>query len=188
MQQVDERTAAGEFLGGEPAAEARDTGAADPLRLRGVDLTDQPLLDILDHRLRFRTGAVVEIEHHVLTRLLGSGSDLEDLRSAERRGLLAEHVLAGIEALDGERSVELVRDNDADSIEILVGREHGVDGLVSIRNAPLRGGLLGGARRGIRDSDDFRARLLEAGGVVLEHATCSDDAYFGCHEICSLER
>ena len=68
-----------------------------------------------------------------------------------------------------------------------MGREHGVDGLVSVRDAPLRGGLLGSTRRGIRDGNDFRARLLEAGGVVLEHAPCSDDAYFGCHEICSVE-
>ena len=182
VQQVDERTAAGEFLGGEPAAEARDAGTADPLRLGGVDLTDLTLLDILHHRLRLGTRAVVEVEHHVLTGLLGSGDDFLDFRGAERRRLLAEDVLAGVEALDGERSMELVRDDDADGVELLVGREHRVHGLVGVRDTPLRGGLLGGARRGIRDGDDLRARLLEAGGVVLEHAPCSDDAYFGCHE------
>jgi hypothetical protein len=52
-----------------------------------------------------------------------------------------------------------------------------------VRNTPLVGGLLGGAWRRVRDSDDFRMCLFEASGVVLEHATCPDDAYFGCHNI-----
>ena len=119
----------------------------------------------------------------MLTRLLGSGHDVLDLRSAERRGLLAEDVLAGAEALDGQRGVKLVRDDDADGVELRVSLEHGVHGLIGVRDAPLRGGLLGGAGRLIGDGDDFRARLLEAGGVVLEHAACSDDAYFGGHDV-----
>ena len=64
-----------------------------------------------------------------------------------------------------------------------MGREHGVHGLIGVRDAPLGRGLLGGARRRIGDGDDLRARLLEAGGVVLEHAACSDDAYFGGHDL-----
>jgi hypothetical protein len=51
----------------------------------------------------------------------------------------------------------------------------------------LVSGLLGGARRRVGDGDDLRARLLEAGGVVLEHAACSDDAYFGGHDVIAGE-
>jgi hypothetical protein len=65
--------------------------------------------------------------------------------------------------------------------ELLALGEHRVDGLVGVLGAPLVGGLAGRARGGVRDRDDLGAGLLEARGVVLEHAARSDDAYFDCH-------
>ena len=182
MQEIDERTATGEGLGGEPAAEARDAGAADPLGLGGVDFADGTVGDVLHHGLRFGAGAVVEVEEHFLLRGLGGVDDLFHFLGVHRRGFFREDMFAGFQALDGERLVKFVRHDHADGLNLRVAFEHGIDGLVGLRDAILLRRPLRGTRGRIGHRHDFRACLAETRRVILQHAACSDDSDFDGHK------
>jgi len=107
-----------EFLRREPAAEAGNAGAADPLGLRGIDFADHAVLDVFHHRLRFRARAVVEIEEHFLAGLLRGGNEHFHFLGVHRRRLLTEDMLARLEALKRERRVKFIRNDDAHGLDL----------------------------------------------------------------------
>ena len=90
-------------------------------------------------------------------------------------------MLAGIEALDGERRVELIGDDDANRLELLTLGEHRLNRLIGMGHAQLVGGLACGTRGRIGNRRDDGVGLAEACCVVLEHAACSDDADLSSH-------
>ena len=92
-------------------------------------------------------------------------------------------MLAGLQALDGERLVKLVRDNHADRFDLRAAFEHGTDGFIGLRDAILLRRSLGGSGRGICHGHDFRACLAETRRVILQHAACSDDSDFDGHKM-----
>ena len=180
VQQVDQRPAPGERLVGEPAAESRNAGAPNPLRLAGVDRADDALLDLLHHGVALRPGAVVEVEHQRAFGRLGGGLHRHRLLGVQRGRLFAEHVLAGLQGLQGERRVKLVRDDDRDSVQIRHAQELG-DVRIDLADAVLRRGLF---RRGLVDvgqGDDFRTGLAEARGVIGGHAAGANDRDLDAH-------
>ena len=179
VQQVDERAAAGEFLGGEPAAETGNAGAADPFGLGGIDCADHALVDVVHHRLRLGPGPVVEVEEHLFAGLLRGGDDFLHFSGIQRRGLFGKDVFAGFEALDRQGLVELVGNDDAHRLDLRAARQHGFHGIIGRGNAPLLRGLGCGAGSGIGHRHDLRARLTESRRVILQHAAGSDDSYFG---------
>ena len=101
VEKVDQGTAAGHFLGGEPAPEARDTGAADPFGLRGVDGAHHALTYVSHHGLRLRPGAVVEIKEHLPTSLFCRVDDGLHFCRIHRGRLFGKDMLSRFETLDG---------------------------------------------------------------------------------------
>ena len=181
VQQIDERAAAGEFLGGEPAAEAGDAGAANPLGLGGVDGADSALLDVGHHRLGLRPGAVVEVEEDFFAGFFRGGDDFLHLLGVEGRWFFREDVFARFQALQGERLVKFVWHDDTDGLDLRTAFEHGLDGFIGFGDAIFLCGLSGSTRGCISDGDDFCACLTEARCVILQHAAGSDNSYFDCH-------
>ena len=178
VQEVDERAATGESLGGEPTTEAWDAGAADPFGLSGIDGADGALFDVGHHRLGLGSGAIVEVEEHFLACLFGCHDDFLHFFGVQRRGFLGEDVFACFEALDGQRFVKLVRNDDADGLDLRAAFEHGLDGLIRLGDAVFLSGFGGSARGCVSDGNDFCASLTESCCVILQHAAGSDNSYF----------
>ena len=84
----------------------------------------------------------------------------------------------GAQALQRERRVEFVRNDDADGVQIRRSGEHFLHGGEDTRDAPFLRGLLRRSRRGIRHRDDLRPGLAESLRMVFHHPTGSDDSYF----------
>ena len=122
---------------------------------------------------------VVDVPSKLSTRV--RAIDRVDFGGFERGRFLTENMLAGFEALERERRVKFVRNDDANGIELLAFREHGLDGFVGIGDAPFFACCGGGSGRGIGDGDDFSSGLAEARRVVLQHSACADDSYFDGH-------
>ena len=178
VQKIDGRAAAGHGFGGEPTAEARNAGAADPFRLRGIDGPDRSVIDVFFHRLRFRASAVVEIEHQLLACLVRDFDHLRHFRGVQSGRLFTKYVLTCFKALDGEWSVKLVRNDDADRIEFRSFLQHLVHGIEGFGDVPLLGRVLRCARQGIRDRHDFRTCRAKAFGMVFHHPSGTDNSYF----------
>jgi hypothetical protein len=111
VEEVDERAATGEGLGGEPASEAGDAGAADPLGLRGIDLPHDAVVDVFHHRLGLRARAVVEVEEHLLAGLLGGDDDFSDDD---------DYIRNNCNNPNWENSMSIEPSEDKDSLEQLV--------------------------------------------------------------------
>ena len=181
VEEVDEGAAAGHGLGGEPAAEAGDAGAANPFRLAGVDGADGAVGDVVHHRVALGAGAVVEIKHERLLRLFGGELHDGHFLGAEGGGFFAEDVLAGLEGLEGEGRVEFVGDDDGDGVELGELFQHLGDIGVDAGDVVFGGGFVSGALVDVAEGDDLSAGLAETGGVIGGHAAGADDGDFSAH-------
>ena len=181
VEEVDERAAARHGLGGEPAAEAGDAGAANPFRLAGVDGADGAVGDVVHHRVALGAGAVVEIKHERLLRLFGGELHDGHFLGAEGGGFFAEDVLAGLEGLEGEGRVEFVRDDDGDGVELGELFQHLGDIGVHAGDVVFGGGFVSGALVDVAEGDDLSAGLAETVGVISGHAAGADDGDFSAH-------
>ena len=181
VEEVDERAAAGEAFCREPAAEAGDTGAANPFGLTTVDGADGAGGDVVHHRVALGAGAVVEIEHQRLLRFFGGRLHDGHFLGAKGGGLFAENVFAGVERLEGEGGVEFVGNDDRDGVELGELFQHLGDVGVDAGDVVLGGGAVGGGLVNVAEADDLGPGLAETGGVIAGHAAGSDDGDFGAH-------
>ena len=115
---VGQAAAAGKFLLSEPRADARDV--AVPVR-EGAGMINLPKVAMLDGEAR-GLGLALEAEvlghHHGAAVLLRGGDNLLGLLGVQGHGLLDEHMLAGIERINGHGRMEKVWQGDGDGVDV----------------------------------------------------------------------
>ena len=184
--QIDQRTAAGLSLGGEPAALAGDTAAADPSAASAVDVAalagGDDLLQVLG------VGVVAVVSHDHENAVVLFACRLHFLRFLNGNGvrLLAEYVQTALHRVNGDDGMEVVRGGDVDGVKLFV-----VDHLLEIGvslcvEVVFFDGVGGSFLDDVAESDDFNAGIAQvAVEVMTAHAAETDhtDTEFLFHDI-----
>ena len=177
--EVDQGPAAGLCLGGEPAALAGDSAAADPSAASAVYLACCAALDVLLQVLRVLIITVVSHNHENLAVLLACFLHLLSFLNAYRVGLLAEHMKSVLHCVYGYDGVEVVRGCDIDRVKVFL-----VDHLAEIRvngdsvDAETLDRVGAALLDEVAESNDLNTRILGMTGeqMVAAHSAYTDKA------------
>ena len=120
--QVDQRAAAGALLVAEPAA--REALAAQVGGLGVVDFAELVVVDEVLEQAAVVAEAAHKADHQQLAVPAGGVGHRLGLLRVHGHGLLAQHVLAGVQGGDGALGVRGVPGAHADRVELRAGREH----------------------------------------------------------------
>ena len=115
--EIYQRTAAGQFLVGEPASVGRTSAAALPSASACIDPAELAFFDIVFEVSRDRAETVVSDDHESLAALFGSGFHLFGLNNAYSVGFFAEHVDPAVQRVNGNYGMIIVRSADIDRIQ-----------------------------------------------------------------------